>query len=52
MGYKDYYAAQAVPNHFNLVGEKLQELEHMIRNRDTNASIKQQQKNLMMQALS
>ena len=48
LGYKDYSA----PNHLKMVGEKLTELELMYQNRDTNASIKQQQKALMMQAMA
>ena len=40
-----------MPNHFQMVGEKLNELEHMIQTRDT-GSIRQQQKQLMMAAIS
>ena len=43
VGYKDYYKNQ-VPNHLGMVGEKLNELELMIQNRDQSStqSIKQQ----------
>ena len=40
--YKDYYNAVGAPNHLNMVGEKLNELEHWMQTRDAGASIKQQ----------
>ena len=52
-GYNAYYQQQQqVPNHLSMVGEKLNELEHMMQTRDSNGSIRQQQKALMMTALS
>lgn len=41
-----------MPNHFQMVGEKLNELELMIQNRDTSGTIRQQQKALMVAALA
>ena len=40
--YKDYHNAMGAPNHLNMVGEKLNELEHMMQTRDAGGSIKQQ----------
>ena len=43
-GYKDYYQQQQqVPNHLSMVGEKLNELEHMMQGREsTQGTIRQQ----------
>ena len=32
--YKDYHNAIGAPNHLNMVGEKLNELEHWMQTRD------------------
>lgn len=50
--YKDYHNAMGAPNHLNMVGEKLNELEHMMQTRDAGGSIKQQQKALMVAAVA